>query len=228
MKLKRNAIGSVIRFITWKFITSRKKSQHSHLGVRCLLLSSVALDKWSLSLRHLIWELGAITKPIPTGLLWSLNEILQVGCLALRAGHMLNAQYTIDSVSVDWASCWCSMVFSLLSSPGSPGNLSSASCSSPPLQTFVSLTQKEYWQILAYALLCLLHQRKTGFSQVSDATHLGEMLSLPRWGHEDEGLQRREEIRMAVGGSVCRMGCGFGAMLHCPAEPVRDLCSRFQ
>ena len=26
MKLKRNAIGSVIRFITWKFITSRRKA----------------------------------------------------------------------------------------------------------------------------------------------------------------------------------------------------------
>ena len=30
---------------------------------------------------------------------------------------------------------------------------------------------------------------------------------------------------MVVGGSVCRMGCGFGAMLHCSAEPLRDLCS---
>lgn len=201
MKFKRNAIGSVIRFITWKFITSRKRSQHSYLGVRCLLLSSVALDKWSLSLRHLIWELGIITKSTPhrvvVKLKWdTAGQVLSSVCIA----HAKSSVHDRYSVTVDWASCWCSMVFSLLSSPGSPGNLSSASCSSPPLQTFVSLTQKEYWQILAYALLCLLHQRKTAFSQLSDATHLDERLSLPRWGHEDEGLQKREGIRMAERG----------------------------
>ena len=151
------------------------------------------------------------------------GQVLSSVCMA----HAKCSVHNRHSVTVNWASCWCSMVFSLLSSPGSPGNLSSASCSSPPLQTFVSLTQKKYWQILAYVLLRLLHQRITDFSQLLDATHLDEMLSLPRWGREDESLQKREGVRVR-GGVVCRMGCGFGAMLHCPAEPLRDLCPRFQ
>lgn len=56
---------------------------------------------------------------------------------------------------------------------------------------------------------------KCFFPPLSDVTHLDEMLGLPTAGG-------------AVRVCICSRGPGFQALLHCPAELLRDLCSGFQ